>query len=263
MGHDLLSLGHNEESHKENSKNKVMNQEDFVLEKSIFSNIFDKDIRRVFMYKKAERLAKAIHLIAPAFTGTDSLKNKIDAIAIGLVEGAILPASAARAVLSRELLTLSSVLAIARTSGLLSAMNAELISKEARFLLQEVASYEEPRLSLDDVPTLSEIAKTATKMESVQVPIFSKAPSIKTPPIAQTATRSVKDTSRTSEGHIKERREAILSVIQNKGQASIKDISHVVRGVSEKTVQRELMTLIKEGLLIKQGERRWSLYSLA
>jgi len=32
------------------------------------------------MYKKAERLAKAIHLIAPAFTGSESLKNRIDTI---------------------------------------------------------------------------------------------------------------------------------------------------------------------------------------
>src|SRR4051812_27429722 len=88
--------------------------EDFVLEKSIFSNVFEKDIRRVYIYKKTERLAKAIHLITPAFAPAPSLRNRVDSIAIGLVDAAILPPSAARGLLSRELLALSSVLGIAR-----------------------------------------------------------------------------------------------------------------------------------------------------
>jgi DeoR/GlpR family transcriptional regulator of sugar metabolism len=53
-----------------------------------------------------------------------------------------------------------------------------------------------------------------------------------------------------------------LSVIKNKGTASIKDISTLVRGVSEKTIQRELSALISSGSVLKQGERRWSTYSL-
>jgi DNA-binding HxlR family transcriptional regulator len=37
----------------------------------------------------------------------------------------------------------------------------------------------------------------------------------------------------------------------------------MIRGVSEKTIQRELGALIESGLVMKQGERRWSVYSLA
>jgi hypothetical protein len=119
---------------------------DFVLEKSIFSNIFEKDIRRVYIYKKAERLAKAIHLVAPAFRNSPALRDRMDHVAVGLVDAAILPPTSARDALSRELLALSSVLSIGRTGGLLSSMNAELISREAQNLLQEVAAYEEPCL---------------------------------------------------------------------------------------------------------------------
>jgi DNA-binding transcriptional ArsR family regulator len=64
-------------------------------------------------------------------------------------------------------------------------------------------------------------------------------------------------------GHVKDRRESILSVIKNKNQASIKDISTLIRGVSEKTIQRELSSLVEEGIVLKKGERRWSTYSLA
>ena len=64
-------------------------------------------------------------------------------------------------------------------------------------------------------------------------------------------------------GHIKDRREALLDILKNKQKASIKDISTLIRDVSEKTIQRELTALIDEGVVLKQGERRWSTYSLA
>lgn len=248
-------IGHSTEIGQIQTRSKDVHSEDFVLEKSIFNNIFEKDIRRVFIYKKAERLAKAIHLITPAFAESVSLRNRIDSIAVGLVDAAILPSGAARLKLSRELLFLSSILGIARTGGLLSSMNVELIAREAHILLQEVAAYEEPRLFLDDAPTLAEIAKlqNANQKEPRQVSkdavILHKG--------------HVKDTKPVSDTHIKDRREAVLSVIRNKKRASIKDISTLIRGVSEKTIQRELLALIVAGIVLKQGERRWSTYSLA
>lgn len=243
-------IGHDVEIRQPNVKGSDAYSEDFVLEKSIFSNVFEKDIRRVFIYKKAERLAKAIHLIAPAFAESLSLRNRIDAIAIGLIDAAILPSGAARAALSRELLALSSVLSVARTGGLLSSMNAHIIAREAHILLQEVASYEEPRLFLDDTPTLSAIAKLQSATASKQVAASRPASS------GRERVKRVSDTS------TKDRRDTILSIIKDKKRASIKDISTLIRGVSEKTIQRELLALIGEGVVLKQGERRWSTYTI-
>jgi len=210
--------------------------------------VFEKDIRRVFIYKKAERLAKAIHLIAPAFNESLSLRNRLDSIAIGLVDAAILPHSAARGALSRELLALSSVLSIARTGGILSVMNVELIAREAHLLLQEVAAYEEPRLFLEDAPSLSAIAKNASQSQP------------KTKPPSTHALRPIKAVS---DSVVTGRKDAVLSVIKDKGRVGIKDISVIIRGVSEKTIQRELASLIAAGTVRKEGERRWSTYSLA
>lgn len=267
MRHEHQDKGHNTQIQNVAQNGKHSTNDDFVLEKSIFNNIFEKDIRRVFIYKKTERLAKALHLIAPAFSESASLRNRIDAIAIGLVDAAVLAPGIARTALSRELLALSSVLGIARTGGLLSVMNAELISREAHILLQEVAAYEEPRLFLDDAPTLSGIAKTALKKDAHHVAIEASAKHA-TPHRAVQKTsdadkRHVKDNPGEPIGHVKDRREAVVSVIRNKGSVSIKDISTLIRGVSEKTIQRELMALIESGLVLKQGERRWSTYSLA
>jgi DNA-binding transcriptional ArsR family regulator len=259
MGHELSDIGHNPENRQIQKKTKEASLDDFVLEKTIFNGIFEKDIRRVFIYKKAEQLAKAIHLITPAFSESLSLRNRIDAIAVGLVDAAASPPGAVRMVLSRELLALSSVLSIARTSGFLSPMNAEIIAHEAHSLLQEIASYEEPRLLLDETPTLSHIAKS----------VLSRKTENETIPNSATPYRTAASTPANPKGHIKDtehlkdRRQTILSVIKNKQKASIKDISTLIRDVSEKTIQRELSILIEEGTVLKQGERRWSIYSLA
>lgn len=58
------------------------------------------------------------------------------------------------------------------------------------------------------------------------------------------------------------RRERILSIIKDKGEASIKDISTTITDCSEKTIQRELIDMIKDNIITREGERRWSKYKL-
>lgn len=58
------------------------------------------------------------------------------------------------------------------------------------------------------------------------------------------------------------RRERVLNVLRDKGESTIKDIVEVVKDCSEKTIQRELMSLIKDNVIARHGERRWSKYSL-
>lgn len=237
--------------------------DDIVLDKSIFSNVFDKDIRRVYLYKKSERLAKAIHLIAPAFKNAPALRERLEDVAIGLIDAAVLQPAEAREYLSQDLLTLSSVLSIARTSGILSAMNADLISREAHNLLREVASYEEPHLFLDDAPTLAMLSKEIHAQTGR--PVLNQLPAPVAPPVRKEVVRKNQPTS--SKGHLSDkagnRQEAILSILKSKGPSYIKDISSVIRDVSEKTIQRELQALVEAGKVTRTGERRWTTYALA
>lgn len=238
-----------------------------VLEKSIFSNVFEKDIRRAFIYSKSERLAKVLQLITPAFKDTPALRARVEKVALGLVDAALLPSAESKKALSVELLALSSMLSMARSSGLLSAMNVDVILKEVQALLEEVGMYEEPHLLLEGTPTLSDIARGSRVRHE---PARRKAALRETPrvsvPVSPAARQPAKPAN-DSIGHVKDipqsnRRDTILSTIQNRGRANIKDISTVIRGVSEKTIQRELAALIEAGLVEKSGERRWSLYSL-
>jgi hypothetical protein len=242
--------------------------DNFVLEKGIFSNIFEKDIRRVYIYKKAERLAKAIHLVSPAFRSSLALRNRMDQVAIGLIDAAILPPTDARDSMSRELLALSSVLSIARTGGLLSAMNAELISREAQQLLQEIATYEEPRLFLDEAPSLAALAREAgsDRMQNAPTRAYESSYQEPRPQVRRSPVNTVSAKGQ-NKGQLKDktadRREAIKSILQSKGPSYIKDISTMIRDVSEKTIQRELQALVDSGDINKTGERRWTQYTLA
>lgn len=232
----------------------------FVLEKTIFSNVFEKDIKRIYIYKKAERLAKAVHLVAPAFKHNPSIHDRVERISLALVDAAILPPHEAKDALSKELLALSSVLSIARTTGLLSAMNADLIGREAHTLLEEIAGYEEPRLSIPEVPTLAELAKDAGQVAPV---VARPRPVVAAVPKGH-GKGHVSDKREPAQTPAKNgRREAILSVLGSKGPSYIKDLSTVIRDVSEKTIQRELAALVEEGVVSRTGERRWTTYQLA
>ena len=59
------------------------------------------------------------------------------------------------------------------------------------------------------------------------------------------------------------RREIILKILRTKGEITINDISYLIEGVGEKTIQRELLSLVDEGIVKREGERRWSKYTLA
>jgi len=60
----------------------------------------------------------------------------------------------------------------------------------------------------------------------------------------------------------KQRKENIINFIKDKKEVSIKDIAKVINDCSEKTLQREIVSLIEEGVLKKEGEKRWTKYSI-
>ncbi len=59
------------------------------------------------------------------------------------------------------------------------------------------------------------------------------------------------------------RQSIIISLLRRKKEIMIKDVSPLIHGCSEKTIQRELLSMVDKGILKKIGEKRWSRYSLA
>ncbi|MDQ3089587.1 MAG: hypothetical protein M3Q24_00330 [bacterium] len=59
------------------------------------------------------------------------------------------------------------------------------------------------------------------------------------------------------------RQSIIITLLRRKKEIMIKDVSPLIHGCSEKTIQRELLSMVDKGILKKQGEKRWSKYSLS
>jgi hypothetical protein len=62
---------------------------------------------------------------------------------------------------------------------------------------------------------------------------------------------------------ITDRSARIKTVLEAKPEATIKDLTDIITDVSAKTIQRDLNAMIESGEVIRQGERRWSKYSLS
>jgi len=54
----------------------------------------------------------------------------------------------------------------------------------------------------------------------------------------------------------------IIDFITKRGSASTGDVAALITGCSSKTLQRDLTKLVTEGILKKEGEKRWTRYSL-
>lgn len=61
---------------------------------------------------------------------------------------------------------------------------------------------------------------------------------------------------------LNDRSQRIKTVLEAKPQATVKDIAEIITDVSEKTIQRDLNSLIEKGQVLREGERRWSKYSV-
>jgi hypothetical protein len=101
---------------------------------------------------------------------------------------------------------------------------------------------------------------------SVKSPSFATASTRResTPRVART---SIPKGDISSDAHLVysqlvDRGSRIKTVLEAKPGATIKDIAEVITDVSEKTIQRELNSLIEKGQVVREGERRWSKYSV-
>lgn len=61
---------------------------------------------------------------------------------------------------------------------------------------------------------------------------------------------------------INERQKAIIGHLKQSKEAKISDFFKFFSDISSKTIQRDLQDLVSKNLLLKEGEKRWTTYSL-
>lgn len=187
--------------------------------------------------KKSEKLASAIYFITGFFSDQEPLKWKLRDIVseVAVLEMSFiddLSDNKGRVMLESKRLVLEiiSLLNVAKSAGLISSVNHELMNSEFSKYLDDIASSGDFSGFLADK-------------------VYIDKPALK-----DFGTVLIKKNSRQS---------TIIAILKRKKEVMIKDISPIISGYSEKTIQRELLTMVKAGVLKKVGEKRWSRYSLA
>lgn len=210
-----------------------------VLNKSIVESVFLKDYKKAYIYKKTEKLSQAMHVVLAHTKTLEGITDRLSTLSVQLI-GEVLQNKDETAG-STIILEIISVLQVGETAGVIASKNKDLLIQEYNYLLLLVCEQKVQNIDID------------TEIENVE----GETKSINT---KRVHVKSVQSNSKGHKGQSNNRKGQVLEMIKEHGSLGIKDITKTITDCSEKTVQRLLNTLIKEGFIRKEGERRWSTY---
>ena len=205
-----------------------------------------------YIFKKTEKIACAVFFIlrndAQVYE-TDIVLKDLEDAAKTLLDTALASLNTSQTSIDSvarqlrfDLVSLESQLRVAHAARHVSTQFLDVFMHEINSLQRSLRSYTErssnPLESVDVEPVR---VRTHKQVQRIAVPTLHTA---------------------SGQGGQKSRRERVVEVLKDKGPVTIKDITDVVTDCSEKTIQRELMSLIKDNMVHREGERRWSKYSL-
>lgn len=249
----------------------------------------DKHQKMSFISKKTEKIATALYMVTDFIPESEPLRAQLRTIAISLM-------AKTRAMVSRASLPerfeideigglfddAVAFTELSGTIGLVSQMNSTILLSELSktatelrtlygtslypsalhstptgvVLDPELFAVTMPAPTPRPVPVVAPVAPEISKGHGVQNDVLYPKNDI-----VQTKRESAPKVA--SVGMKIARRNDVLNIVKSKGQVSIKDITSLLKDTSVKTAQRELLQLVKEGVLKKEGEKRWSTYRLA
>lgn len=264
-------------------------------------SIFHNDSQIIFIFKKTERLASAIYLLTSFMSDNEPIKSKMRESMTRLMSYSINLSSQGHlrrieamnnyTVASFEIL---SMLEVANISGIISAMNYGILKSEIEKNIEFVELKERSLSShlllsknffeirddystVDDQQSRAGVSATGRKdykIQTEQTPINKRHEDIDSGVMLHKGQILIKDNNAvanrvavSNKGHIASdknvRYETIINLLKKTREITVKDVSSIISDCSEKTIQRELLNLVDKGVLKKEGERRWSKYSLA
>jgi len=253
--------------------------------------IFQNDSDFYVVHKKAEKIAVATYMISNFFTPEEPLKWSLRRVVGELLKDTVSLGSVSLSVkdslvrnLVSKIVELISLYEVAHRAGFISEMNFAIIKSELEKMLElldrressqintksisfDEAFFKVERPKGDEGGVMSyESGGTRKNIDDDKKNIHSNAPYF------SAGSHSVKNTTKPVLSFIKDnnilkdikdkRQNIIIALVKKHRKLTIKGFTGVIKDCSEKTIQRELLNLVSKGILKKEGERRWSTYSL-
>jgi hypothetical protein len=244
----------------------VSNTLDILESPSVKTNPFGANISGSNSYRRAERIAAALHLITNHIAESEPLRAalresglRLLACILELRTGFRAPASEKGKSALAEIRSTISQVRILAVAGYISSPNARSVID-----------------ALDELGNLIVISQRSTLAEQVNLSRadlipraeFTYRTSMQQPPLqaggSDPKKEHKKDMSKTSVSmeKIGDRGGRIMDILRAGGELGIKDIASNLPQYSEKMIQRELATLVDRKAIEKVGEKRWSKYRL-
>lgn len=243
-----------------------------------------------FANKKTEKLVTALYLVSDCMDTDDAIKGKLRLLGVELLSD-IYKLSIAPTVNKQDQVSLSinhiyellSLIEIANNVGFISEMNTMILKNEFSILVSglkdSLSKDKQFAFRLDekmfDLPEGDNsslggreyFGSTISHQTGGKKTPYSSVSFMNTKSPLQILQSKKINSSVTSVADRQDRTNRIVTLIKEKkdsstGQAgiSIKDISLAFTDCSEKTIQRELNTLVSKGQIKKTGSKRWSRY---
>ena len=232
----------------------------------------------LYIFKKTEKITAGIYLVSGLLKDDEPMKWELRDHGMELMSSSFMASSNTpgdKSVVIQSLFTAAletiSLLNVARISNLITEMNHTLLVREIDMIVgmlrdrlaesAENAGYvlSENFFKTPDLFSTGFKSPNRTFGDSNQMLNKRQTSSVVTNHI---------ENSDISKGHsnVQEkksiRQNSIIGALRNQSKLTIKDFAKVIKDCSEKTIQRELIELVERGVIKKEGERRWSTYSL-
>jgi len=231
----------------------------------------------LYVFKKTEKITAALYLVSGLLKDDEPMKWELRDKGMDLLTSSFTASSALpgdKNIVIQSLFSAAleaiSLLNVARISNLISEMNHVILVREIDNILglmrdRLVASAENAGYVLsDNFFKTPDLFSSGFKSDSRA----SQGHGGSNKNELQVASSKLQASTDIIHGHSNveqkksQRQELIMNVLKGQSNLTIKDFSRVIKDVSEKTIQRELLELVERGVIKKDGERRWSRYSL-
>ncbi len=227
---------------------------------------------KVFLYKKVERISLALYLCTDHISDDVSLKTNIRLKADSLIKDILLfnrgdSNHTATNRLRENFLETKSLLFIGMNCSLINQNNVEILADEMNRLSREVENQKDSFVGESEFKKSFFVVESRPRLTENREPQvdYDKGHKGHEKPTQQKEENQINETvSKISveSQDSNNRTEEIMKIIKDNKKVTIKDISNQIKNCSEKTIQRELLKMVSLNLIKKEGERRWSTYSI-
>ncbi len=279
------------EKKNKSEKTSILQTKNLEINEEFIDNFFsDNDYLHSFIYKKTKRITAGLFLVTNPISSQENIKDILRKKGLLFLENIINIVSGSKndsklKEVDSSLLEIVSLLEIAYFSGVVSDMNFNVM-KNAYENLGDLIKLRKSELGssvlinkdffdiFENKEGLKDISKGQKDKGEMKMSFRKDVKDNKGQ--QKDKNKKISKSSQTEDENIKkepqnkgqnqstfsERKALILDFVRKNEPVTIKDISFIISDCSRKTVQRDMLSMVQDGFLRREGKKRWSIYTI-